>query len=440
MDEAVAQAGVMDNGYHHIPAYPFLRSSRLLASLASTALTPEQLRTWVDMLRQLDIQSRSAELQNLGLATEPREKQLGELDRCGRALAAALLHSPGDIQTLRDNVSVPDDYSWLQRSLGAYPVAVPFLNMGIAGYHEEVRQHYSQPLDFKNSLTRLSPAVVTDAQRAAAAEQVRISQRDALGIPQLTESDWSQLEQVHAPHWLIETGGEFDRIGHPRLGTPPTVNPADATVFVQRGYGRYEGRILPQISYVAWFSERPAKSTFDSYAGALDGLIWRVTLDEQGQPLLYDTIHPCGCYHYYFPAQELKRREIGGYWQEPVLFPQDGVVPAGPLAIVVQSATHFVLRVTPAGELRADNTGPYRLAPYSDLLSLPTGTGSTRSLFDEEGFVPGTERLERYWLWPSGVSSPGAMRQWGRHATSFVGNGHFGDPDFLDALPYPRER
>ena len=31
-----------------------------------------------------------------------------------------------------------------------------------------------------------------------------------------------------------------------------------------------------------------------------------------------------------------------------------------------------------------------------------------------------------------GVPEPGAMRQWGRHATAFVGRRHFDDPDLLE--------
>jgi hypothetical protein len=42
--------------------------------------------------------------------------------------------------------------------------------------------------------------------------------------------------------------------------------------------------------------------------------------------------------------------------------------------------------------------------------------------------------MERFILWPTGVVSPGAMRQWGRHAVAFVGERHFDDPDFMDRI------
>jgi len=43
-----------------------------------------------------------------------------------------------------------------------------------------------------------------------------------------------------------------------------------------------------------------------------------------------------------------------------------------------------------------------------------------------------TERAERWLFWPMGIDSAGAMRQWGRHATAFVGRRHFDDADLLE--------
>jgi hypothetical protein len=35
-------------------------------------------------------------------------------------------------------------------------------------------------------------------------------------------------------------------------------------------------------------------------------------------------------------------------------------------------------------------------------------------------------------FWPTGVDETGAMRQWGRHATAFLGRRHFDDPDLIE--------
>jgi hypothetical protein len=61
---------------------------------------------------------------------------------------------------------------------------------------------------------------------------------------------------------------------------------------------------------------------------------------------------------------------------------------------------------------------------YNRLRSLESDRGQ-KNLFGYEGIVKGTQRNERFILWPSGIRSPGAMRQWGRHATAFVGRRHF---------------
>jgi hypothetical protein len=84
----------------------------------------------------------------------------------------------------------------------------------------------------------------------------------------------------------------------------------------------------------------------------------------------------------------------------------------------------------------ASRVALYEQAGYDELLSLPDGDGR-RSLFGEDGLADGTERGERWFLWPAGIKSAGAMRQWGRHATSFVGRSHFDDPSMLDRLFEP---
>ena len=70
---------------------------------------------------------------------------------------------------------------------------------------------------------------------------------------------------------------------------------------------------------------------------------------------------------------------------------------------------------------------------YDSLRSLPSGDGY-RSLFGPYGIVRGSDRSERYLLWPMGIRSPGAMRQWGRHAIAFVGRRHFDDPYLISTL------
>ena len=96
----------------------------------------------------------------------------------------------------------------------------------------------------------------------------------------------------------------------------------------------------------------------------------------------------------------------------------------------IESATHYLAGVDIAKA--EDSLVRYSLRPYDRLRSLPAPQGGRRSLFGADGLVAGTERLERFLFWPMGIASAGAMRQWGRHATAFVGRRHFDDPELIE--------
>ncbi len=453
-DQRVDAADARNGGAHAIAGFPYLRSDRFLASFADEAPDGPAFDAWVERMRHLDLQARESELRNLGW--DNPDEELEHLNRCGEEWAARDLKDPARRAALRERAAVPDDYSIWRRALGLYPVAVPFLNLGIDGFNDDVREDYAGPhalLKSDGPLVLWTPSAAPlvgaplrrDAVVGAPPRRDLSVSRDALGIPILLPADWQQLAAAHAPHWLVETAGDYDRLGAPvlRKGDPAVDLSRPLTYFLP-AYTRFGGKVLAQLVYVAWFSERPKSAGF-SYGGALDGIVWRVTLDETGKPLLYDTIHACGCYHYYFipepalragGAQPLKRRDLGSsFWQEPVLFPQDA--PAQPFALRVQSATHYVRRLVPLSEVSASQVATYAQADYNELLSLPEGEG-TRSLFCEDGLACGTERFERFWLWPAGIKSAGGMRQWGRHPTSFVGRSHFDDPAMMDRLFVPK--
>jgi hypothetical protein len=72
--------------------------------------------------------------------------------------------------------------------------------------------------------------------------------------------------------------------------------------------------------------------------------------------------------------------------------------------------------------------------------TLPAGKVGHRSLFAGNAIVAGSQRSERWLLWPTGVLSPGAMRQWGNHATAFIGRRHFDDPYLLENFFIPDVR
>jgi hypothetical protein len=255
------------------------------------------------------------------------------------------------------------------------------------------------------------------------------------------------LFAAYAPEFAIDTAGQDDRPGTPRRRPDgvPDVDPSTPVVYTRLAWTRFDGALLPQLVYTIWFARRTPGSAADPLAGALDGVVWRVTLDRDGAPLVYDTIHPCGCFHQFVPTARLAAKPAAPGIDEGALIVQ--ALPEQPVGARVRlgiaSGTHYLRQVTPIGspsaaspattdERNATDAPRYALAPESLLRTLPTSTGGTASLYGPDGIVEGTGRTERYWLWISGIESPGAMRQWGRHATAFVGRRHFDEPFLLE--------
>ncbi len=434
LDARIAEAGMRDGGEHRVAGFPYLRVNRFLASFRDEVKDEKRFAAWVEHLRQLDLKARLAELHNLNADAE-----VAALDRCGGELAQRELKTSSARNALRNAAHMPDDYSIVARFIGLYPLATPFLRLGIDGYQKEIRKNYQKPLAEMLALQRMEYH-----PRTASAVPLRVSS-DALNIPRLTDVQWQALAQAHAPVFSVETRGGSDYIGAPKwVQGRIKLNARQPVVYFQPAFTRFGDKVLPQLVYTAWFAERPARGAFDSYSGTLDGIVWRVTLDEHNRPLAYDTIHACGCYHHWFPVQPLKQRGDTAKMGDPPLLPQNSLAPLKPV-LLVDGETHFVSRVfspSPPKPQKGRTRISYALQPYADLLSVDAGDVDaddyrTRSLFGEDGIVNGTERSERFWLWMSGINSPGAMRQWGRHATAFIGRRHFDDARVLEEVFIP---
>ncbi|SER70200.1 hypothetical protein SAMN05421690_10561 [Nitrosomonas sp. Nm51] len=259
---------------------------------------------------------------------------------------------------------------------------------------------------------------------------------DPLGIPVPDTALLHALFAYHAPVWEVDVVDENDLPGIPIWNTAgkPGVKPAPV-VYRYPSYTRWQDQTLLQLNYVVWFAARPITGIFDILGGALDGLIWRVTLNSDGAPLLYDTIHPCGCYHMFFLTEALQPKPEALQLAEPPLLPQPAPrLTAGQRIVIrIASAAHYIERVYAD---QPDGT-PYEWRDYAELYATPVIDSGRRSLFAGNGLVIGSERRERWLLWPMGIPSAGAMRERGHHATAFVGRRHFDDALLLEGLFQP---
>jgi hypothetical protein len=357
-----------------------------------------------------------------------------ELDRCRARLLATDLAQAERRAALRDAARVPDDYVTWWRVAGLYPLTAPIVSANIAVWHAENRDTFATPLTalpVAGDLVRWAPPPGT-ALDAAQVREILQRSRDPLGIPLPAPADLDRLFDTYAPAWEVDVTDADDRIGMLRWDNGPVVDTARPTLYRKVSHTRFGDQVLLQLNYIVWF---PARSGNDLYAGRLDGISWRVTLGPDGEPWLYDAMHNCGCYHEFFPSRHLRLRgDLPTGYFEPPLLPQPAPEHQ-PLVLRIAHHIHFIQRLyhdasPPESQPSAQ---PMAWEEYDTLRSLPTD-GGYHSLFGEHGLIPGTERRERFILWPMGIRSPGAMRQWGHHATAFVGRRHFDDPYLIESL------
>lgn len=468
IDNAVDAAGVRDAEAARIDGFPYLRTNRFLASFRNEPMNGPVLAAWVDRLAVLDRQGRQVELANLPPearaeldaalrgSVEDGESVEDAARRCRGVQSRHDLVSAGGVALLRRAARAPDHYSDWARLAGLYPLTSIGVAAGFGIWKAGTREDFRNADDASRSrgpLVRYEPAAASAAAGALSAREVAeliaVSRDNPLAIPEPRGQALNRLMERFAPIWLVERAGAADDIGtplwRPGQGRPEAaIDTGQAAGFVRLSHTRFGGEVLPQISYTVWFSERPKTSALDILGGPLDAVIWRVTIGSDGRPLVYDTIHACGCYHLFFPVPPVKKRRTpeDRDLREEAFVPARGPAPGPGERVVVRlgAGSHYVTGVSLDALPETAAARSYRLIPPGDVSDLGLRSaavpaahgGGRRSLYGADGIIAGTERLERFLLWPMGIANPGAMRQWGGHATAFVGRRHFDDPDLLD--------
>jgi hypothetical protein len=443
VDAAVARSGVTDIAARRVAGFPYLRTDRFAAAFADSAISDGPLReAWIERMRQLGVIGRRVEVTNLpdseieGFGAAGRAGLLSHLQHCAALMAAADLRSESAIQQLAQRARVKDDYSSMKRVFGLYAITrLPFY-AGVTDWQQEATQTIlaaRRGESPEHPVVRYVPPVTDVLSREQVSQMLALAARDPLGLPNLSESQRERLFATYAPVLEIETTGDFDRIGklYWAESKVPAVDVSRPTVYRRLAFTRYQDRTLLQLVYVAWMPARPKDGATDLLGGQLDGIVWRVTLAPNGEPILFDSIHPCGCYHTFFPTPRIEsvpspQRTLEWAFT-PAALP---IVGEGERVIVsAETRSHYLRNVWPGAT--GEGT-PYSFADYDELRTMPLPDGGSRSAFGPNGLVPGTERAERYLFWPMGIASAGAMRQAGTQATAFVGRRHFDDADLIE--------
>ena len=433
-DALLRAAKVHDAQTTRVTGYTFLRVDRLLASLASDVNNGTQRQAWLARATALDAEGRALEIARLSPA--PDGTIVDQLRSCRAILGVALRDDDNAWRAMVNVIQIADDYSVIRRVLGVYPISARLVLAGVARLQSRAMPRLldHRAVEAISSETYGLRSETPDKTHEPAPGPW---QRDALGIPQLGEAELTALLRRHAPELSIETRSNDDRPGRISRNSAPFVHSAEPVLYTQLAYTRFGGQVLPQLVYSWWFAARTAQSSIDLVAGPLDGLSWRVTLDHNRQPLAYDLVHNCGCYHMFFPSPRLRVRAPTRALEEPAWIPF--TIPSewhARLRLVLASGSHYLSAITPASATPPDHG--YTLRPYDDLRAIPA-RGQHVSLFDARGLVPNSARGERWFLWPMGIVAPGSMRQSGHQATAFVGRRHFDDARLLERYFEPVE-
>ncbi len=431
LDAAVRRAGVADAQEARVENHPHLRANRFTAALAQDARIDDAawVRDALPFMRALDRAARDAEIANLP------GQSLADLgvsrDFASRRTAQCAADRLAAQRPDRAAIRVPDDYSDAKRLLGAYALTRYPFTAGVRRELAEVSAAFARPL-----------------ATPPGAKLLRFAVGGEVGDDSTPRHASAWFER-HQPVFEVEVASEDDLPGALAWDADratPVVQTESPAVYRHIAHTRYRGRTLIQLVYTIWFGARRASAPGDLLAGHLDGLVWRITLDAQGRALMHDTMHPCGCYHYFFPTPRARALPAPADEPEWAFVPQALAEPAPDQRIVLRIAarTHALERVSLEADADAvRGAAALRVLAQDRLRTLPVlaagaptaanpNHSATRSAYGPDGLIAGTQRAERFFFWPMGIASAGQMRQWGRHATAFVGRRHFDAADLFE--------
>ena len=445
MDEAVAKTGVGDASSYPVPGFPYLRADRFLAAVGKYAKEEEQREQWAEMMRQLDLGARKKELRSLPpgelfdssgrtAAAQADDGLYANIRSCSEKLYHQDLGRAGFFEALYPQVKVPDEYSFVLRPLGLYPLTSFPVALITKRAQQRFKGWYDTPLEKLPVFGRIERFVPAEPRRLTQDEIksiLEVSARNPLRIPLPGDSSEKDLAAYFAPIIMQDVAGFYDRPGKmTRVRDRVTVASQDPAVYYYISYAFLHDQPILQIIYVIWYPERAGKNAPWMERGHLDGLTVRVSLDRDGRVFMVDMMNNCGCYHLFAPRKgDVIYTMQENFWPGAFV-PQwlPDVPPGDRLGIRVSAGWHQAQRLYAEPEQSDTKTSEYQLIPYDTLESLPDETGKRASIFTPTGILAGSERIEPLILFSMGIPSIGSMRQRGHHAIEFTERVHFDDP------------
>jgi len=236
----------------------------------------------------------------------------------------------------------------------------------------------------------------------------RIDQQNLLSLYQplfLIEKPDIPYNRIGTPH------AEFDEDGKESISVDPTT----ASIYAETRRFKTERNLYTNLIYRVHFSETPwGLIPFQIAVGKNVGLFIIVTLNSANLPVLYTTVHTCGCYLAFIPTSYLPHDAYPTNWPEgkqivyskilPAQLNMNGYIPGQRLPVIfLENASHRVKGVWLADLpiLREYPTDTPNLLPMATLEELSLkGTEGTTSFYESSGartgYVKGSHKpLER---------------------------------------------
>ncbi len=432
------KSGFLDVQDHFIQHFEFLAVDRFLAQLYSQASSKKQRQEWLKLAFEKAQFKTLVSLQN----HDNNSHKIELFKSCSKRLYQNLYGKPALLwsQISTQHIVPQDNYSTLSRLFGGYWLAKWIATPSIQKEKDKALSLWREAINtFQTgstwALKKRDKERMKEGDLSYKNNLHRAYEKNVLQVPSLSKNKLEKLFQYHAPQWRVlmrpssqevHTTNNINTPGAPQFNNEWFINTNQAQVFTHSNFTFLNDKKLLQLSYLIWFPQaRYSQTGIDWYGGNFDGVYWRVTLDTDGQVLLYDSIHSCGCYHTVIINPEKIILKTHSESEHPIVAPTPWV--SAPVQLTLSANQHWLIGLT--AQQSVDKN--YTLKPLNHLRSMETPQGF-KSLYDDAGFIKGSERAERFFLWPFGVENAGAMRQWGQHATAFIGKRHFDDAYWLD--------
>jgi hypothetical protein len=367
IDMSVQQAGTTDAEYARIDGFPYFRINRFLASYDFASLKPAERTEWIDHLVAADKDERAIEIGNL--PAMQRGILYGRLTRdpvqsvkaCADTLRTFDHEKPEAHKALPPRAVVPVSDpaptragAWTPEKLAALTSATPPAADGSTTF---------EPIGAKP----MSPYTVKLLVNAARSKELK--------IPEPKEEAADRLIGSFAPMIRV-TGKPDETMVLPVWRDGKIASDYNAAAaYAKFSQAKWEGKPVLQISYFIWFKAAP-----------LDGLIWRVTIAEDGRTLAYDSVRADGT-NYVLLLADPKLRAAGA-----ARLPE---IPDGSrLVLSIDGGSHDIRHVGVWDGVTRDN---YVLVEYDRLRRLYHHAGETRSLFNATGTAGTAADAPRQW-------------------------------------------